>query len=122
MICRGNASELISRAIRVMQDVSEFDETGSQLYGQLLEIDSLLNDFNRELSEYAKSFEFSEEEFQETENRLNLLNHLKAKYGNSISDVLSYCEEKKQRLSELEDYDAYMADLAAKTDEAKKLW
>lgn len=118
---RGNASELISRAIRVMQDVSEFDETGSQLYGQLLEIDSLLNDFNRELSEYAKSFEFSEEEFQETENRLNLLNHLKAKYGNSISDVLSYCEEKKQRLSELEDYDAYMADLAAKTDEAKKL-
>ena len=118
---RGNASELISRAIRVMQDVSEFDETGSQLYGQLLEIDSLLNDFNRELSEYAKSFEFSEEEFQETENRLNLLNHLKAKYGNSISDVLSYCEEKKQRLSEPEDYDAYMADLAAKTDEAKKL-
>ncbi len=118
---RGNASELISRAIRVMQDVSEFDETGSQLYGQLLEIDSLLNDFNRELSEYAKSFEFSEEEFQETENRLNLLNHLKAKYGNSISDVLSYCEEKKQRLSELEDYDAYMADLAAKTDEAEKL-
>ena len=118
---RGNASELISRAIRVMQDVSEFDETGSQLYGQLLEIVSLLNDFNRELSEYAKSFEFSEEEFQETENRLNLLNHLKAKYGNSISDVLSYCEEKKQRLSELEDYDAYMADLAAKTDEAEKL-
>ena len=118
---RGNASELISRAIRVMQDVSEFDETGSQLYGQLLEIDSLLNDFNRELSEYAKSFEFSEEESQETENRLNLLNHLKAKYGNSISDVLSYCEEKKQRLSELEDYDAYMADLAAKTDEAEKL-
>ena len=70
--------------------------------GSSLRLTALLNDFNRELSEYAKSFEFSEEEFQETENRLNLLNHLKAKYGNSISDVLSYCEEKKQRLSELE--------------------
>ena len=116
-----NASDLLSRAIRALQEASEFDEAGAGLYGQLLDVDSLLNDFNRELSEYAKGFEFSEEEFKETEDRLNLLNHLKAKYGNSISDVLSYCEEKKQRLSELEDYDAYMADLAAKTDEAEKL-
>ena len=44
-----------------------------------VEIDSLLNDFNRELLEYAKSFEFSEEEFYETENRLNEINRLKDK-------------------------------------------
>ena len=48
-------------------------------------VDSLLNDFNRELSEYASKFEFSEEEFKETEERLNLINHLKAKYGSSVS-------------------------------------
>ena len=76
---RGNASDFLSRAIRSMQEAAEFDGTGSRLYGQLIEIDSLLNDFNRELSEYAKSFEFSDEEFQETETRLNLINHLKAK-------------------------------------------
>lgn len=55
-----------------------------------------MNDFNRELSEYAKSFEFSEEEFRETEDRLNLLNHLKAKYGRSIEAVLAYCDEKSK--------------------------
>ena len=115
---RGNASDFLSRAIRALQEAAEFDEAGAQLYDQLLEADSLLNDFNRELSEYAKSFEFSEEEFQETESRLNLLNHLKAKYGKTVSDVLAYCSEKKQRLSELEDYDTFMKDLEEKTRKA----
>lgn len=115
---RANASDFLSRAIRSMQEAAEFDETGSRLYGQLIEIDSLLNDFNRELSEYAKSFEFSDEEFQETETRLNLINHLKAKYGKTISEILAYCGEKRQRLTELEDYDTFMRELDKKTEEA----
>lgn len=115
---RGNASDFLSRAIRSMQEAAEFDGMGSRLYGQLIEIDSLLNDFNRELSEYAKSFEFSDEEFQETETRLNLINHLKAKYGKTISEILAYCGEKRQRLTELEDYDTFMRELDKKTEEA----
>lgn len=115
---RGNASDFLSRAIRSMQEAAEFGGTGSRLYGQLIEIDSLLNDFNRELSEYAKSFEFSDEEFQETETRLNLINHLKAKYGKTISEILAYCGEKRQRLTELEDYDTFMRELDKKTEEA----
>ena len=117
---QNNASDLLSRAIRALTEVSECDETGAQLYGQLLEIDSLLNDFNRELSDYAKSFEFSEEDFYETENRLNQINHLKAKYGNSIQEILSYYEEKKQRLKELEDYDAYIDNLRHEVTENEK--
>ncbi len=107
----GNASELLSRAIHALSDVESVDEQGAGLYGQLIEIDSLLNDFNRELSEYAKSLDFSEEEFYGTENRLNELNHLKTKYGNSAAQVLEYCEERKQRLKELEDYEQYMQEL-----------
>ena len=84
-----NASDCLSRAIRAFQEISDFDDSASQLYSQLLDADSLLNDFNRELSEYAKSFEFSEEEFNETEERLNLINHLKAKYGKTVSDILA---------------------------------
>ena len=107
----GNASELLSRAIHALSDVESVDEQGAGLYGQLIEIDSLLNDFNRELSEYAKSLDFSEEEFYGTENRLNELNRLKTKYGNSVAQVLEYCEERKQRLKELEDYEQYMQEL-----------
>lgn len=114
----GNASDCLSRAIRAFSEVSEFDETGAQLYSQLLDADSLLNDFNRELSEYAKSFEFSEEQFKETEDRLNLINHLKAKYGNSVSDILSYCEQKRKRIEQLNDYDSFRAELKEKKEKA----
>ena len=115
----GNASEFLSRAIRALSDLESVDEQGAELYEQLIEIDSLLNDFNRELAEYAKSLEFSEEEFYETENRLNEWNHLKSKYGNSGKEILEYCEERKQRLKELEDYEQYMAELEKQREQAE---
>lgn len=111
---QGNASDFLSRAIRSLQDVDGCDHQGSALYGQLVEIDSLLNDFNRELSEYAKSFEFSEEDYYETENRLNLLNHLKAKYGNSVDEILDYLRIKQERLNELKNYENYIVGLEEK--------
>ena len=117
-----NASDLLSRAIRALQDVAECDGQGGQLYAQLSEIDDLLNDFNRELSEYAKTFEFSDEEFYETESRLNEINHLKSKYGNSVSEILAYCEKKKQRLTELEDYEQYMQELFQAAEKAKETY
>lgn len=116
----GNASDCLSRAIRAFQEIADFDETASQLYSQLLDADSLLNDFNRELSEYAKSFEFSEEEFRETEDRLNLINHLKAKYGKTVSDILAYSGKKRQRIEELNDYDSFIKELEEQKKKAGK--
>ena len=113
-----NASDCLSRAIRAFQEIADFDENAAQLYSQLLDVDSLLNDFNRELSEYAKSFEFSGEEFQETEDRLNLINHLKAKYGKTVNDILAYYERRKQKIEELNDYDAFIKELEKKKEEA----
>lgn len=115
-----NASDCLSRAIRSLQEISDFDDSAAQLYSQLLDADSLLNDFNRELSEYAKSFEFSEDEFSETEERLNLINHLKAKYGKTVTDILTYCDEKKRRIEELNDYDSFIKDLEDKKEKALK--
>ena len=108
---RNNASDLLSRAIRSLQEVEHFDEKGTALYGQLVEIDSLLNDFNRELSEYAKSFEFSEEEFYETENRLNEINRLKAKYGNTVNAEKLSKIRKKAAISFTKEIKAGLEDL-----------
>ena len=96
------------------------DEEGDRLCALLMDVDSLLNDFNRELSEYASKFEFSEEEFKETEERLNLINHLKAKYGSSVSDVLAYCESKRHRIEQLNDYDAYIKQIEEEKEKALK--
>lgn len=114
----GNASECLSRAIRALAEVADVDQEGAALYERLVDVDGLLNDFNRELAQYKKGLEFSEEEFYETEGRLNEINRLKAKYGNSVNDILAYCEQKKQRLSRLEDYETYMEKLKEELEAA----
>lgn len=115
-----NAAELLSRAIHSLQGISGCDQEGDSLINQLIEIDSLLNDFNRDLLDYAKTFEFSEEEYYEAENRLNLINHLKAKYGNSISEIQEYLHQREERLSELSDYATHVQMLEKKTDECEQ--
>ena len=116
----GNASEALSRAIRALSEASEYDDRAAQLYGQLVEVDSLLNDFNRELADYSKTCEFSAEEFYETENRLNEINHLKTKYGDTIEKILDYCASREERIGILEDFDNYilrLKDQCAKAEE-----
>ena len=114
-----NASDCLSRAIHCLQEAARYDEYAGTLYNQLAEVDSLLNDFNRELSDYSESFEFSDEEFYEVENRLNEINRLKAKYGNTIDEILAYCAEKEETLTRLQDYDAYLEDLRRKLQKAE---
>ncbi len=115
-----NASEEISRALRAFAEVTDYDEKAKELYGQLAEIDGLLNDFNRELAEYSSSLEYSEEDFYNVENRLNEINHLKTKYGNTIEEILDYQKEKEERITVLEDYDTYLENLRAEFKQAEK--
>lgn len=115
-----SASENLSRAIRAISEIQEYDDTAGELYQQLVQIDSLLNDFNRELSDYCESCEFSEEEFYEMENRLNELNRLKVKYGNTIDEILDYCKEQEKKLEKLTDYEKYIDELNKKCEDAQK--
>lgn len=109
----------LSRALRALRSVSMYDARLEELEGQLSEIDSLLSDYNRDLSEYMDGCEFDGEDFARVEERLNILNRLKGKYGDSIQAVLRYGEERQQLLEKFSDYDAYMDKLKRKLEEAE---
>ena len=102
------AGSAIGRALRELQNTASYDEELAPLLEQLSDIDGLLNDFNRDMAEYLTSLEFSEEDFYRTEERLNLLNQLKAKYGKTLEEVLAFSEKTAERLMRLRDYDAYL--------------
>ena len=115
----GGAAELVSRAYRSLSTASAYDEKLESITAELADIDNLLNDFHRELKDYQESISFDAESFQQTEDRLNLLNHLKAKYGGSIDKVLSYKKEKEERLEELAHYEAYRQRLKKELEQKK---
>ena len=106
-----NASELIGRALRELISVSSYDETMQSLANQLSEIDSLLGDFTHELSAYLSDADFSEELFCRTQERLDEINRLKSKYGDTIEKILHALKEKEARAEKLEHFDAYRKQL-----------
>ncbi len=114
------AGEGIGRALREIKNVSGLDEEVLSLTGQLQEIDDLLNDFNRSAANYLSELDFDEETFRQTEDRLNIINHLKNKYGTTISKILEYRDEQEKRLSLLEDYENYKQGLLTQKEQLKE--
>ncbi len=105
------AGNTIGMAIRQLIQIEEYDEEISGLHSQLETIEELLNDFNRDLSSYMQKMEFDESDFEQTRQRLEVIDRLKAKYGDSIEKILSYQKEKKKRLEQLKNYEQYISDL-----------
>ncbi len=114
------AGENIGRALREIRSVSSYDEVLGDLENMLGDIDNLLNDFNRQMADYLEGLEFDETEFVQTENRLNLLNHLKSKYGKSMEEVLAYKQQGEEKLRRLEHYEAYRQQLEEKLEKARQ--
>ncbi len=114
------AGDEIGRAVRELDSVSEYDADIAELLSALSEIDDLLNDFNRDVAAYADSLDFEESAFAETEERLDLINRLKAKYGKTLEAVLASKEEKEQELSELRDYEEERKRLKKKLAKAEE--
>ncbi len=113
------AGDLCGRAARDLGTVAEFDEGLKGLQETILDADGILSDFNREISRYLENFTFSEQEFYETENRLDLINHLKAKYGNTTGEILKAKENREKRLDTLRNYEAIRSDLELQLQQAE---
>lgn len=107
------ASDEIGRAVRVLNGVSAYDDTLGELSGLLGDVESLLGDLNRSLSDYMDEFSFDEQELRTTQDRLDLINRLKTKYGNSIERILEEARKKEARLEILTNYEEYLAKLQA---------
>ena len=107
-----SAAERIGRALRELQAVSVYDDRLSSFEEELAQIDNLISDVNHEMANYISDAEFDEESFYETEKRLDQINHLKSKYGNSIEDIFETLKQKSERIEVLSDYDEYLRKLS----------
>lgn len=114
------AGEQIGRALRAINAVEEYDPELSGICEMLTDIDNLLNDFNREASAYLSDLTFSEADFQSTEERLDELNRLKAKYGNSLEQIFASQQKKQEELEALIHYEQTRLELEQKYKEKEE--
>ncbi len=103
-----SAGDSIGRALRLLMKLAEYDGTISGFLNQLSDIDALMNDLNRDISQYLSDTDNPEEELNEVTKRLDLVNHLKSKYGNTLEQVIRHCQECEEKLDKYRDFDIYM--------------
>ncbi len=119
----GGAGDAVGRAVKEVRSIVSYDETLQEFENQLLDIDSLLNDYNRMAADYLSNLEFDGELFSRTEKRLDVINHLKSKYagtGNSIEEILAYQEKLQEKLEKYQNFDAYKQQLLQKESSLKE--
>jgi len=111
--------EWLARALKEVEQASEYDESLGGVRDQLYDADSILRDAGREMSAYLDSMEMDEETFRKTEERLDLIHNLQAKYGPTVEAICQKLEQKKKRLEELEDYDAHKKRMEQELEECR---
>ena len=112
------ASQMISYALSNLRRISELDEAAKPVYEQLLSAEDILSDCVRALGEYADSLEFSQEDYERVSERLDTINSLKMKYGQTIEAIEQRLAEEEEKIAKLSDYEAYLDDLLARKDKA----
>ena len=100
-------ADAVTRALRSVEQVTEYDEALQSIRDQLYDAEAILSDAGREISAYISSMEFDEESWRQTEERLDQIHSLQNKYGASVLAIQASLEEKRKRLEELQNYDAF---------------
>lgn len=113
-------AETLGHTLQQMGRLVELDGELAELCSMLQDVDGMLNDFNRELSRYIDNMAYDGQELAELEARLDLINSLKVKYGNSIEQIIHSGEAYEEEYNRLVSYEQYMEELEKKIAEAEK--
>lgn len=117
----GGADDSIGSIVRAMSRLSDVDETSVELLNQISEIESLLNDFERSLSDYADDNVFDEVDFMQSEARLDKIRGIYAKHGGSYKTTIDFLNASLAQIEKLEHASEYKEKLSMEVEKLKKV-
>ena len=85
----------------------------------MMDLDSIARDLGHDLSRFIDTHTFDAARYNEIHERLNDINRLKSKYGNSVEEILDYKEELANKLSSIKNYARNKASIAAKMEKIR---
>jgi DNA repair protein RecN (Recombination protein N) len=115
-----SAADLVGRTLRQMGRVLSYDAKLDDIYREIEQVEQQLRDIGAGLSDYADDLDSDAGELAETEERLNLLNRLKAKYGKTVEDIRGYDKDLVLKIDRLENFDRYLEELKGNVRKQEK--
>lgn len=98
-------SDIISRHVSNMNKALKYDDSLQSIVDSLMQVEDMLSMVNREVLSMIDEDSSYEERLYIIEHRLDDINQLKVKYGNSIEDILDYCTQKQEEHDYLVNYE-----------------
>jgi len=100
----GKSMQNLNEVSTFSKDISEYTELLSDCYYKI-------EDLSSQIRRYLDSMSFSEQELDEAVIRIDQIDSLKRKYGNSIEEILEYQVQLKDNLELIEDADTQKEEL-----------
>lgn len=112
------AGALLGEAQTAVHSVSELSPELQELAQQLEDVRCQADDLAEQIRYLSRDYDFSPEELDQIEGRLDQLYRLKKKYGPTVEDMLAYLEQSQAELTQIQDADDTRLYLQGKLDKA----
>ena len=100
-----NIFTALARIGKNLDDIQRYDHSFDNARKMIEEAEITLHEVYSEIHSYGEQFEFSPGRLDELQDRLELINRLKRKYGSTIEEILERHKKIKQELSSIENFD-----------------
>lgn len=110
-------TDQLVNAINHLKEISHIDRTLIRFHETLETCLYQVEETAREIKSYSEKQETDPSKLQEVDNRLDLINQLKRKYGDSIKEIIDYQQQASVALEELTNY---QKEIAITTDHLAK--
>lgn len=106
-----SAIDLINRGISLLKEISVYDDNLDTLNSRLKSIKLEFEDINMDLKNYLEGIDLDYERLNYLTNRIDLVNKLRRKYGNTIEEILIFKNKAEERLELLTNYEKKIRDI-----------
>ena len=96
-----NAIDIVGRVVSELSSIASFDKKIGDIYNEVERIMYELQDLSGEIRDYKDSINFEPYELEQIEIRLNDINNLRRKYGDTIEDIFNFHEKISKRLYDI---------------------
>lgn len=115
-----SVDSILSDASNLVDDLKEYSKDAETWYEKLMDYQELIKDINEEIKYFSDSIDYDQERLYELSKRLDEINKIKYKYGNSIAEINVYREDLDNKLNEIRNIELEKAALEKSLIEDKK--
>ncbi|HVJ09891.1 MAG TPA: DNA repair protein RecN [Acidisarcina sp.] len=117
-----SAEAALGAALKHLEEVARYDGRFADATQQLLSARAVVGDVGETMRAYAEDIQASPERLGEIEDRLEVLDRLKRKYGPKLEQVIAHGEEAARKLEEIENRDEILKHLRVELAQAAEAY